>query len=817
MKTRKIIVALLTLLMAKMAFAQDVTLRFSGATNEGGYLRLDSVLVENHTRSWSETLLYPDTVLTFSSSSITNAVGNAPALKCYPNPFKGTTTVSVVVAENCRAILRLYNLEGQLLAEKSQELAEGENVFSVSLRKTQVAMLTVGTQKGQSTVKLLNGALASEDAISFSNHSRISEKRLSSYTFQSGDRMRYTGYATSIGNRIVSAPIEQLQNGSGIIQLVFNANSQLPFVTTDSVGSITVATANCFGTVVSAGSSSVTARGVCWDTLPTPTVADNHTVDSVGTGSFTANITGLLAGVVYYVRGYATNASGTAYGNVVSFRTEPAHPIVSTLSITDVGPDTAVGGGFVITESGSPVTARGVCWDTAPNPDTNSSRTFDGTGRGAFVSIPTGLTANTTYHLRAYAINAVGVAYGATYVFTTDSAGLPRVTTSAASGITDTSAVSGGNVVRDGGTPVTARGVCWSTNPLPTLNDSHTSDGTGRGVFTSTLTGLSHGTLYYVRSYATNAVDTAYGNDVLAFTLIDTTTHYLTGLFSVSDSLQVMFSPGNLQYTTCGTHAVAGGGTAQGTWRFAAHQWDTIGVANANISSTYIGWIDFFGWATSGWNNTGNDPFAIHYMPYSTNWSFTYVDSSNCYGFGPSNTMPDINLVGTSANYDWGVYNAISNGGNTPGLWRTLSSSEWYYLICQRQNAAAKCGFGTIDSIFGMIFLPDNWTLPSGISFVPGSGWNVVSYVNEYSISDWTLMEANGAVFLPASGSRMNPVIQEVNEQVFYWTTTRMAEGCYVGIINIRKNQGGGQCFPGYSFGKCGHCVRLVQDRIRVQ
>lgn len=90
----------------------------------------------------------------------------------------------------------------------------------------------------------------------------------------------------------------------------------------------------------------------------------------------------------------------------------------------------------------------------------------------------------------------------------------PTVTTTAVSSITSNSASSGGNVTSDGGASVTARGVCWSTSANPTISDSKTTDGTGTGIFTSSITGLSANTTYHVRAYATNSVGTGYGSDI---------------------------------------------------------------------------------------------------------------------------------------------------------------------------------------------------------------------------------------------------------------------------------------------------------------
>lgn len=90
--------------------------------------------------------------------------------------------------------------------------------------------------------------------------------------------------------------------------------------------------------------------------------------------------------------------------------------------------------------------------------------------------------------------------------------GKPLVTTAAVESITATAAASGGNVVSEGGAPVTARGVCWSETPEPTTADDKTTNGTGEGTFLSAITGLTTATSYYVRAYATNANGTTYGN-----------------------------------------------------------------------------------------------------------------------------------------------------------------------------------------------------------------------------------------------------------------------------------------------------------------
>ena len=192
-------------------------------------------------------------------------------------------------------------------------------------------------------------------------------------------------------------------------------------------------------------------------------------------------------------------------------------PMVTTAAISEITQTTATGGGEVTSEGGAAVSERGVCWSTNANPTVTDSKTASGSGMGLFVSSLTALTANTTYHVRAYATNKTGTAYGNDVSFTTAAADTPTVpilTTTSISSITQNSAASGGNITGDGGSTITARGICWNTNHNPTISNNKTSNGVGTGSYTSALTSLTANTAYYVRAYATNANGTAYGNEI---------------------------------------------------------------------------------------------------------------------------------------------------------------------------------------------------------------------------------------------------------------------------------------------------------------
>ena len=430
----------------------------------------------------------------------------------------------------------------------------------------------------------------------------------------------------------------------------------LPTVITDAVSDITETTATCGGEVIADGGVAVTERGVCWSTSATPTVADNHTSDGAGLGTFTSNITDLTASTTYYVRAYATNSVGTAYGETVTFTTETTTPVVhgqpcpGVPTVTDIDGNiyntvqigqqcwmrenmrtthyadgTAIpagGSNYSYTEpyyydysthslplaqrgylynwpaamhgasssSANPSGVQGVCptgwhlpsdaewtqltdyvssqpeytcggnpgsiakalasetgWNTnsytcavGNDPSANNASGFSvvpaGTwfygfndaGDGAcFWSSTEGGTGYAWYRYLNYSYASV-IRYSDGYRFNgysvrclrdeggtdTTQATLPTVITGAVSGITETTAICGGNVTSDGGATVTARGVCWSTSVTPTIADNHTSDGLGIGTFTCNITGLTASTTYYVRAYATNSVGTAYGETV---------------------------------------------------------------------------------------------------------------------------------------------------------------------------------------------------------------------------------------------------------------------------------------------------------------
>ena len=196
---------------------------------------------------------------------------------------------------------------------------------------------------------------------------------------------------------------------------------------------------------------------------------------------------------------------------------------IETGGISDITTNSAVVSGTINDAGEKGISQHGHCWAASANPTVDfDARTELGSSNniGSFNSNITEIAPGTKYYIRAYATSYRITSYGDNVSFTTNETFLPTVTTKLPENITANSATCGGNVTDDGGEPVTERGVCWSTSENPTLSDNHTTNGGGMGEFTSSLTGLSGNTTYYVRAYATSSAGTAYG-DELSFTTQD--------------------------------------------------------------------------------------------------------------------------------------------------------------------------------------------------------------------------------------------------------------------------------------------------------
>ena len=226
---------------------------------------------------------------------------------------------------------------------------------------------------------------------------------------------------------------------------------------------------------------------------------------------------GLSLGVTYTYRVYAYNSVGSSltYAYLLEIKTANIPILTTTLAtLTIVG--SASSGGNITDNGGSDVTVRGVVWSTNSSPTIDlSTKTIDGSGNGVFTSAITGLTAGTTYYVRAYATNSAGTAYGQEISFKTLTLTAPTLSSSPIINIKSTNAQGGGNITSDGGSAIISRGVVWSTSSNPTISlSTKTSDGSGIGSFSSNISSLLLNVKYYVRAFATNSVGTSYGNEI---------------------------------------------------------------------------------------------------------------------------------------------------------------------------------------------------------------------------------------------------------------------------------------------------------------
>ena len=408
-------------------------------------------------------------------------------------------------------------------------------------------------------------------------------------------------------------------------------------------------------------------------------------------------------------------------------------PTVRTHQVGDVGRTWAVCGGDLLDWGHNWVLSKGLVYSyKTPNLDyynwVTTGSVHYSTGPGDFPNVRMGfLKPDTDYYVAAYAINYVGISYGEVYTFHTLADGVPSVVTLSTSDVTETTADVCGAVVDDGGHDILERGICYGLSSDPDVSGSHVVCAAGDSLFCTTLTGLEPNTTYHYRAYAENEEGVGYGED-LQFTTLGGTGGEAT--FSIGGR-GVIIAPGNLQYHT-GTHE----------WRFAENTWDYIGFNNIYANSaSYSGWVDLYCWGT------GSSPTSM-------------IDDSQYY----------LNFT------DWGI-NPISNGGNTPYQWRTLSDTEWESILYNRETPSGiRFAMGQVNGVNGVILVPDQWNSDYYPLTHCNEGGVLGEMPNVISADTWdNALKPHGAVFLPCAGKRKNfddGTYQEGNTWGAYWTPT---------------------------------------------
>jgi uncharacterized protein (TIGR02145 family) len=467
------------------------------------------------------------TTVSFEYGTTTSYGSEVPAIQ---NPVSGTNIVNVTSALGGLIPGTLYHY--RIKADNAAGTILGSDIAFTTLKLPEVA---VGTATGITVSGgILNGTVNANNSTTialfeYGPTATYGSEIIASQSPVSGNTI--TTVSAMISGFTPTSVIHFRIKATSSAGTVYSNDQTLttiatPIAITDAATSVTATAAILNGTV-NANYSLTTVifdYGITSSFGSVITASQSPVSGSVLT-TVSAALSGLTAGTLYHYKVKTENAAGITEGSDITFTTGPAVslPTVTTTAISTITTTTAATSANVTSDGGASVSSRGVCWSTLLNPTVTDSKTDDGAGIGSFTSSITGLTSGTSYHVRAYAINSAGTGYGSDVLFST--LGVPTVTTTAIYSTASSSAMSGGNVISSGGVTVISKGVCWSLNANPTTADPLTIDGSGMGSFTSSLSGLSPNTTYYLRTYATNSIGTGYGNQV-TFTTTPQVTDY---------------------------------------------------------------------------------------------------------------------------------------------------------------------------------------------------------------------------------------------------------------------------------------------------
>ena len=434
----------------------------------------------------------------------------------------------------------------------------------------------------------------------------------------------------------------------------------LPTVATEDITNIEQTSAQLNGSLIFNGNDTTIIKGFCWGEAENVTINNNYIQSDTINNTFTYSLSTLKVETKYHVRAYAKNKLGIVYGEEKSFITKSATtPIITTSSVMNVLYTSAMIAGNVINDGGASVIECGVVYSTTPNPTISDRKVASGTSTGLFTCNITNLLANTTYYVRAYAMNRKGTSYGEQLLFTTKDYNLPTITTSFATSITYISASVGGTVISDGDTSLTEWGVVYSRTQNPTFANMKVTCGTDMGIgsFVCNITNLEENTTYYVRAYAINCKGTAYGTQV-SFT---TNEQSSTPNYSTENGHEYVDLGLSVKWATC-----------------------NIGASVPEEYGDYFAWGETtpknsYDWTTYKYCN-GSDTTLTK---YNNNKNHGTIDSIN---------TPGLALGDAAAHTNWGGSWRMPRGGELKELeynciweWTTQNGVNGY-IVTSRSN-----------------------------------------------------------------------------------------------------------------------------------
>ena len=491
-------------------------------------------------------------------------------------------------------------------------------------------------------------------------------------------------------------------------------------------------------------------------------------------------------GLTYFIPGWGYMYYSTRADYAELVFAQPSSNAVATAMPTDITATTAVAGGMVMLPEGTHVFQLGVCWGTMPSPDIDGDHTTEETGIGSFSSTLVGLNPSTTYYVRAYAASDYGLAYGNELSFTTLS-GIPVVMTAEVTDVTGNSALCGGTVTDGGGLEITARGVCWSTSPNPTLSDSYTTDGTGTGSFTSSLTGLSTGTTYYVRAYATTAQATSYGEEPTFTTMsgiptvstaevtdITATTATCGGTIGTDGGLAitahgVCWSTSH-NLTLSDSHTTDGTGTGNFTSSLTGLSASTTYYVRAYASNSLV---TIYGgeqsFTTEAGGGSGSDHAYVDLgLPSGLLWATCNVGADNPEDYGDYFAWGETQPKDT---YNWSTYQYCMGSENT--LTKYCDNSDYGYngfidnlTSLLPEDEASTANWGSSD-----------WRMPTAEEWHELFSCTVWYWTTQNGVYGHLFTAYNGSsLFLPAAGYRYDSSLYYAGSYGFYWSSSLVTD-----------------------------------------
>ena len=587
-------------------------------------------------------------------------------------------------------------------------------------------------------------------------------------------------------------------------------------IATTPATNVSYTSATVGGNVTDNGGANVTERGICYSTSANPTTANTKITSASGLGQFTCNLTDLQDGTTYYVRAYAINEKGTAYGEEVSFTTKQLFtPTIVTTQPTNVAYNSATVGGNVTNDGGASVTERGICYSTSANPTTADTKVTNGSGLGEFTCNLTDLQDGTTYYVRAYAINAKGIAYGEEVSFTTKTKTIATIATTPATNVSYTSATVGGNVTDNGGATVTERGIYYSTSANPTTANTKITSDSGLGEFTCNLTDLQDGTIYYVRAYAINEKGTAYGEEVSfttmmyevpQITIVNPTIYTAT---TATIDCEVTFT-GGLEVTERG---VCYGITSNPTYSDDRAQCGSgLGVYSCELynlseSTTYyvrayaknaegIGYSKEVQFTTLSRNYI--DAFEYVDLGLSVKWATCNVGANSPEEYGDYFAWGEIH---PKTNYYWGTYKWCDGTANSLTKYNDDSNSGTVdnKTRLQLSDDAAYMNWGGV------------WRMPTEDEYIELCNectwtWTTQNGVNGYKVTS----RSNGnGIFLPAAGYFYGTSCSSVGSNGHYWISSIASSDSNNADVMSFTSRGVSKYVMSYRY--YGHSVRPVR------